>query len=97
MACSLFEIKRDLKCIQGLKFPLNFSSVHCTGMHLYLILSNDNLRLSTCSETIAKTILSSYAANFLQIFANLQNNMMSNDGLNIENMDLSHIHLAVKA
>ena len=40
----------------------------------------------------------SSAANFLQICANLQkfwNNMMSNDGLIIENMDLSHIHLAV--
>ena len=34
----------------------------------------------------------------LQICANLyksRNNMMSNDGLIIENMDLSHIHLAV--
>ena len=57
--------------IQGLKFPLNFSSVHCTGMYFYLILSDDNSRLATCSETIAKTILSSYAADFLQICANL--------------------------
>ena len=43
MACSLFEIKRGLKCIQGLKFPLNFSSVHYTEMHFYLILSDDKL------------------------------------------------------
>ena len=49
-----------------------------------------------CSEII--TILRSYAANFLQICANLQkswNNMMSNDGLIIEYMDLSNIHLVV--
>ena len=42
----------------------------------------------------------SYAANFLQICVNFQkhwNNAMSNDGLIIENMDLSHIHLAVHA
>ena len=40
----------------------------------------------------------SYAANFLQICENFLkhwNNAMSNDGLLIENMDLSHIHLAV--
>ena len=45
-----------------------------------------------------KTILRSNAANFLQIWANLQkswNNMMSNDGLVIQNIHLSHIHLAV--
>ena len=44
------------------------------------------------------TILLSYAADFLQICENLQkswNNMMSNDGLVIEYMDLSHIPLAV--
>ena len=52
-----------------------------------------------CSETITKTILSSCVAHFLQIFANLQkswNNMMSNDGWMIKNMDLSHNHLAVR-
>ena len=51
------------------------------------------------SETITKTILSSCVAHFLQIFANLQkswNNMMSNDGWMIKNMDLSHNHLAVR-
>ena len=55
------------------------------------------LHTSNCSETIRKTILRSYAANFLQICVNLQkywNNTMSKDGLIIENMDLSHIHLA---
>ena len=38
------------------------------------------------------------AANFLQIWVNLQkywNNVMSTDGLILEYMDLSHIHLAV--
>ena len=61
---------------------------------LFLLLFLNNFT----TETITKTILRSYAANFLQICANLQkswNNMMSNDGLIIENMDLSHIHLAV--
>ena len=49
-------------------------------------------------EKITKTILPSYAANFLQICVNFQkywNKAMSNDGLIIENMDLSHIHSAV--
>ena len=53
-----------------------------------------------CSETITKTILRANAANFLQICVNLQkywNNVMSNYGLNIGYMDLSHIHLAVPA
>ena len=53
---------------------------------------------SQLPETITKTILRSYAANFLQICVNFQkywNNAMSNDDLIIENMDLSHIHLAV--
>jgi hypothetical protein len=47
-------------------------------------------------QTIIKTILWSY---LLQICANLlksRNNTMSNDGSIIENMDLSHIHLAVQ-
>ena len=55
-------------------------------------------RATRYSETITKTILPSYAANFFQICANLQkswNNMMSNDSLIIENMDLCHVHLAV--
>ena len=39
-----------------------------------------------------------YAVNFLQICVNFHkywNNAMSNYGLIIENIDLSHIHLAV--
>ena len=47
-------------------------------------------------QSKTKTILRSYAANFLQICANLQkswNNMMSNVGLIIENVDLSHIFI----
>ena len=45
-----------------------------------------------------KTILRANAANFLQICVNPKkywNNGMSIDGLIIEYMDLSHIHLAV--
>ena len=50
-----------------------------------------------CYRSNNKTILWANAANFLQICVNLQkswNNSMSNDGLIVENMDLSHIHLA---
>ena len=51
-------------------------------------------------ETVTKTILCSYAANFLQICVNFQKywncNAMSNDGLNLENMDPSQIHSAVQ-
>ena len=49
-------------------------------------------------ETITKTILRSYTGNFLQICVDFQkywNNAVSNDGFIIENMDLSHIDLAV--
>ena len=49
-------------------------------------------------KPITKTILRSYAANILQICVNFQKycyNVMSNDGLIIENMDLSQIQLAV--
>ena len=48
---------------------------------------------------IAKTILHSYAANFLQICANLlkyQNNAMSNDGSSIKIIDQCHGDWAVK-
>ena len=64
-----------------------------TEMFLLLFLNNFT------TETITKTIFRAIAANFLQICVNLQNywnNVMSNDGLIIEYMDLSHIHLAIK-
>ena len=49
-------------------------------------------------ETITKTILRSYTGNFVQICVDFQkywNNAVSNDGFIIENMELSHIDLAV--
>ena len=61
---------------------------------LFLLLFLNNFT----TETLTKTIFRSYAANFLEICANLQkswNNMMSNDSFIIEYIDLSHIHLAV--
>jgi hypothetical protein len=59
-----------------------------------------NTKLFLLLEPITKIILPSYAANFLQICVNVQKyryNVMSNDGLVIENMDLSHIQLAVQS
>ena len=50
-------------------------------------------------KQLRKTISQANAANFVQICVNLQkyqNNVMSIDGLIIEHMDLSHIHLAVQ-
>ena len=51
--------------------------------------------LQNCSETI--TIVRSYAANFLQIckFSEILLQVMSNNGLIIENMDPSHIQQSV--
>ena len=81
-------------------FEIRFDNVLQLNLHETDLLFRYfwELPAKNCSETITKTILHSYAANFLQICVNLQkywNNAMSNDGLIIENMDLSHIHLAV--
>ena len=62
---------------------------------LFLLLFLNNFT----TKTITKTILWANAANFLQICVNLQkywSNVMSIDGLILEYMDLSHIHLAVR-
>jgi hypothetical protein len=63
----------------------------CTDMitKMFLLLFLNNFRC----QTITKIILRSYLCKSVQIFIN-PNNMISNDGSIIENMDLSHIHLA---
>ena len=51
-----------------------------------------------CLKLFRNNNKNNFASISVQIFANLhksRNNTMSNDGLIIENMDLSHIHLAV--
>ena len=66
---------------------------HCSSIYKDLQRFTRNLQ-----HLSAKLFLLLFLNNFKQICANLQkseNNMMSNDGLIIENMDLSHIHLAV--
>ena len=54
--------------------------------------------LQYMSEKLFRNNNKQFCAQMLQICANLhksRNNMMSNDGLIIENMDLSHVYLAV--
>ena len=73
--------------ISGIRFNLTFI------VPVFLKIYTRNLQ-----HINAKLFLLLFLNNFKQICANLQkseNNMMSNDGLIIENMDLSHIHLAV--
>ena len=63
---------------------------------LFLLLILNNFKLTTPRNDNQNNF--AFVANFLQICVNFQkywNNVMSNDGLIIEFMDLSHIHLAV--
>ena len=86
---ALFSISEDLH-----RFAKNLQHLNAK---LFLLLFLNNFKHATPRNN-NQTILCSYAANFLQICVRFQNywtNAMSKDGLIIENMDLSHIHLAV--
>ena len=53
----------------------------------------NNFRRATPKNNSSNKNMHSYAANFFQIFVNIQkywNNAMSNDGLGIERIDQTH-------
>ena len=63
-------------------------------MHIFIT----TIIFGSSTPKVVQKHLFSYASSFLQICVNLQKywcNAMSNDGLTIEDVDLSHIHLAV--
>ena len=76
------------------RFARNFQHL---SAKLFLLLFLNNFRPAT-HKIVRNNNITNFALICCKFLANLQkswNNMMSIDGLIIENMDLSHIHLAV--